>query len=119
MIEIAIGFFSGIISGMGVGGGMILIPSMVFFLNYPQYAAQGVNLYCFLPTAATALFVHAKNKNVEFKKAVWILLSGIPMSLLGAAVAGSVDQGFLAKLFGIFLTVFGVKEVYDGLQTKN
>lgn len=118
MIAVLAGFFSGIISGMGIGGGMILIPSLVFFLFLKQQTAQAINLWYFLPTAVIALCVHLKNKNVEYKKSLFIILSGIPCSLLGAYLALGVNSLLLGKMFGIFLAIFGVREIYDGFTNK-
>lgn len=118
MIAVLAGFLSGIISGMGIGGGMILIPVLVFFLLLPQQKAQAINLWYFLPTAIIAIILHAKNKNIEFKKVIWIIISGIPAALLGAHLALGIDKSILGKLFGIFLAVFGFKEVYDGFTNK-
>ncbi len=114
MIAVIAGFLSGIISGMGIGGGMLLIPALVFFMFVPQKTAQAINLWYFLPTAVIALVIHTKNKNVEWKTAGLIVLMGIPASLLGAYAATGIEGGFLGKMFGIFLGIFGVKEVYDG-----
>lgn len=116
--EVLTGFFAGIISGMGIGGGMILIPSLVFFLNLSQHAAQGVNLWYFLPTAIASLLVHVKNKNVERGKIFFIILSGVPASLLGAYLAFKISPGFLGRLFGIFLVIFGIKEVWGGFTNE-
>lgn len=118
MIAIIAGFLAGIISGMGIGGGMILIPALVFFMGVGQKAAQAINLWYFIPTAAVALFVHTKNKNVEYKKSLFIILSGIPASLAGAYLALKLDSALLGKMFGIFLAFFGAKEVYDGFTNK-
>lgn len=118
MIAVLAGFLSGIISGMGIGGGMILIPALVFFLFLNQQAAQATNLWYFLPTAVVALLVHTKNKNVEYKKSLWIILSGVPMALLGSYLALRLDSVLLGKMFGAFLGIFGLKEVYDGFTNK-
>ncbi len=118
MIAVLAGFFSGIISGMGIGGGMILIPALVFFLLMPQKVAQAINLWYFLPTAIIALIIHGKNKNIEYGKIFLIILSGIPSALLGAYLAIRVDTVLLGKMFGIFLAIFGLKEVYDGFTNK-
>ena len=118
MIAILSGFLAGIISGMGIGGGMLLIPALVFFLLMPQRAAQAINLWYFLPTAIIALFVHAKNKNIEIKKSLYIILSGIPSALFGGYFAFMIDGAILGKLFGAFLAFFGAKEVYDGFTNK-
>ena len=118
MIGIIAGFLSGIISGMGIGGGMLLIPALVFFLFMPQQAAQAINLWYFIPTAIIALVVHTKNKNIEFSKSFCIIASGIPCALLGAYLAFLIDAALLGKLFGGFLAFFGAKEIYGGFTNK-
>lgn len=118
MVEVAAGFLSGIISGMGIGGGMILIPALVFFAALSQHEAQSVNLWYFIPTAIISLIVHVRNRNVEYKKSLFIVLSGIPFSLLGAYLAFKINSELLGTLFGIFLAIFGIKEIYGGFTNK-
>lgn len=118
MIEVIIGIAAGIISGMGIGGGMILIPCLVFFLNMGQQAAQCVNLYYFIPTAVVSLIVHVKNKNVEYKKSLGIVLSGLPFSVLGAYLAIHTSPELLGRIFGAFLVILGAREVYDGFTNE-
>ena len=118
VISIAAGFVSGMISGMGIGGGMLLIPALVFFLFVPQQTAQAINLWYFIPTAVIALCIHAKNKTIEFKKCALIILSGVPCALLGAYLALRFDPAILGKLFGGFLAFFGAKEIFDGFTNK-
>ena len=62
---IVIGIVSGMISGMGIGGGTILIPALLFLQDMNQQQAQGINLIYFIPTAVIALITHIKNKNIE------------------------------------------------------
>jgi hypothetical protein len=112
------GAVAGVLSGMGIGGGMILVPMLSFFLGVNQKAAQSVNLFFFLPTACAALFVHIKNKNVEYKKSLYMILSGVPSSILGAYIALRISNGILRKIFGVFLAVFGIIEIYACLQNK-
>lgn len=57
---IIIGFLSGIISGMGIGGGTLLIPSLVLLIGLSQIQAQGVNLITFIPVAIIAISTHKK-----------------------------------------------------------
>ena len=59
---IIVGFFSGIISGMGIGGGTILIPAITILWGVDQKVAQITNLIYFIPTASIALILHIKNK---------------------------------------------------------
>ena len=116
--EILAGFFSGIISGMGIGGDTILIPALNMFLNIGQHRAQGVNLLFFIPTAIVALFIHKKNGNLEFKIALPLLISGLIGAALGSFVAISIKGSLLRKLFGGFLFLMGGYEMYKGFRKK-
>jgi uncharacterized membrane protein YfcA len=111
LIPVAIGLLSGIISGMGIGGGTILIPALSVFLSVSQKTAQGVNLLYFIPTAAIALFVHIKNKSVNFKIAFTIILWGIAGAVGGSLLALKLHTDLLKKLFGAFLFAMGIYEI--------
>ncbi|NLV76241.1 MAG: sulfite exporter TauE/SafE family protein [Tissierellia bacterium] len=105
------GFLSGIISGMGIGGGTILIPSLIFFTPLTQQQAQGINLIVFIPVAFAALIVHFKEKNIEFKFVKWIILGGVFGALIGSFIAVNMDSSNLKKYFGIFLLFIGIYEL--------
>ncbi|MCK9443081.1 MAG: sulfite exporter TauE/SafE family protein [Tissierellaceae bacterium] len=113
MILAIIGFFSGIIGGMGIGGGAILIPALVILHGIEQQDAQGVNLIVFLPIAITALFIHHKNGNIEFSYAKPIIFIGIIGSIVGSFIALKIDPTSLRKLFGFFLLFIGVYELFQ------
>lgn len=114
--EILSGLFSGIISGMGIGGGTILIPALTMFLNVDQHRAQGVNLLFFIPTAIIALFIHKKNNNLDFKIAKPLIITGLLGAAIGSFVAISIDAQLLRRLFGIFLFAMGGYEIYKGFK---
>ena len=112
MIIILIGLFAGIISGMGIGGGMILIPALRLFTDVTQKASQCVNLFYFIPTAVSALFIHIKNKNVSFKILLPLLLCGVAFSFLGSFLAVRIGENFLGKLFAAFILIAGIRELW-------
>lgn len=112
IIPIICGLLSGIISGMGIGGGTILIPALSIFLHLSQHAAQGINLLYFIPTAIVALIVHIKNKNVDFKSALSIIIYGIGGAVIGAYIANITDAGLLRKIFAVFLLLMGIYEIF-------
>lgn len=118
-MSIIIGFLSGIISGMGIGGGAILIPALILTSGIEQKLAQGINLVYFLPTAVFALIVHIKNKNVVIKTALVIGICGIVGAIIGSITAMNLNNELLRKMFGIFLGLIGIREVYKGIKTKN
>lgn len=111
MLTAIIGFFSGILSGMGVGGGMLLIPALKIFFDISQKNAQSINLFCFIPAAICALIIHIKKKNVDFKAVLPMIITGIPFSLLGAYICINTAPQLLDKLFGGFILIFGIREV--------
>ncbi len=118
MISVIIGFLSGIISGMGIGGGTILIPALIMTYGIEQKLAQGINLVYFLPTAIFALFVHIKNKNVDIKTAAVIGGCGIIGAIIGSLLAMTLGGDMLRQMFGIFLGLIGIREIYKGIKTK-
>ena len=119
MLNILIGFFSGIISGMGIGGGAILIPALILIDGIEQKLAQGINLVYFLPTAVFALIVHIKNKRVDIKTAAIIGASGIIGAIAGSGIAMRIDSGLLRRLFGVFLAFIGIREVWKGIKSSS
>ena len=62
------GIISGVLGGMGMGGGTILIPLLSIFYAVSQHTAQATNLISFIPMSVIALIIHLKNKLVDFKK---------------------------------------------------
>lgn len=120
MVLFLIGLASGIISGMGIGGGAILIPALVFFVNPDQHIAQSVNPLFFIPTAVIALIVHIKNKRVNFKLTIPIVIFGLVGAFLGSKLAVSLSGASLKRYFGMFLLILGFYEMVrkDKKETK-
>jgi uncharacterized membrane protein YfcA len=98
-----IGFISGIISGMGIGGGTILIPALILFTSLKQQQAQSVNLFTFIPIAIVAVITHVKNKNIELKLWAPLTVTGIIGAIIGSKLAVNLSSELLRKMFGIFL----------------
>ena len=112
ILVVLIAVAAGIISGMGIGGGTILIPALIFIEGLNQHQAQGVNLIYFIPTAVIALITHAKNKNIEKKIVLPIVLTGLLGAAAGALIAVKMDASLLKKLFGGFLLIMGLMEIF-------
>jgi uncharacterized membrane protein YfcA len=97
---------------MGIGGGVVLIPAVSIFISMKQQAAQGMNLVYFIPTAAIALTTHIKNKSVNIKKSVPLIVFGIIGAFIGAKLAVSLQPILLKKVFGCFLLIMGFIELF-------
>lgn len=104
------GFVSGIVGGMGMGGGTLLIPILTIFLQFQQKNAQAINLISFIPMSIVALFIHVKNKLVDFKVGIPIIFSGVVFSIIGSIIASSLGNGILQKIFAVFLLIIGVNQ---------
>ena len=70
MIQSLIGVVSGVFSGVGMGGGTILIFLLTTFAGIEQHIAQATNLIYFIPTAISAIIVNYKEKNIDTKLAM-------------------------------------------------
>lgn len=108
-----IGFLSGIIGGMGIGGGIILIPMLTILLDVEQKIAQSTNLICYLPLALACLPIHIKHKNIDLSVTKKVVPFGIIGALLGSYLAVHLSPVILRKLFAALLFVMGVKEIFN------
>lgn len=112
MIEILIGFISGIVSGTGMGGGTILILCLSIFLEIEQKTAQATNLIFFIPTSLAAIYINIKQKKINLKASKIIIFFGIIGAIIGATIAKNMDTKILKKSFGIFLAFIAIHEIY-------
>lgn len=113
MLEGLTGIISGAISGMGMGGGTILITILVCFLGIDQKVAQAVNLVFFIPTSIVATIVNIKNKEINWKIAVPISILGAIGAFIGAFFATKIEVGNLRKMFAIFLILIAIFEAFS------
>ena len=111
------GAVSGIISGMGIGGGIILIPVLTIFLGFDQKIAQGITLLYFIPTAIFALIVHIKNKSIDFKVALKVASTGVISAGIGAYCINFLPTHILGKIFALFLLIVGIMQVISGIKS--
>ncbi|MBR3249739.1 MAG: sulfite exporter TauE/SafE family protein [Clostridia bacterium] len=112
MIYVLISSISGFFSGMGMGGGTILIFLLTFVMGINQFVAQATNLIFFVPTSIVAIWVNIKNKNVDLKLFSIISIFGIIGAIVGANVATLIKVDNLKTIFGIFLLIVAGHEIY-------
>ena len=113
MIEVLTGIVSGTVSGTGMGGGTILILVLSLFLGVEQHTAQATNLVFFVPTSIVAIITCCKQKLINFKLGMVIALFGVVGAIAGAMLTRIVDANMLKKLFGIFLGIVAIYEIYS------
>ncbi|GHU55967.1 hypothetical protein FACS1894132_12830 [Clostridia bacterium] len=106
-------FFTGILASLGLGGGMVLILYLTLFTGVNQIDAQGINLIFFLPIAVLSLIFHTKNKLVEWKIILPAIVTGCIGAFIGSFIAGNIETAMLSKLFGGFVLIIGIKELFS------
>jgi len=110
---LVISLVAGAISGMGFGGGSILIVYLTAFLSVPQTVAQGINLLYFIPGAVLAVPIHAKAGNLSVMTAAYLALGGVLGALLGAFLAFQIAEALLSKIFAGAVIALGLYELFS------
>lgn len=114
-----IGIITGLITGLALGGGAVLIPFLVFFLNVDQHTAQGVTLASFLPLSIVAVVTHFYQGNVLIKIALRVILGSLPGAVAGALLAMKFSPDILQKIYGGFLLLMGIYEYVSATKTMD
>lgn len=107
------GLFSGLIGSMGLGGGAVLIIYLTVFADMPQLKAQGINLLFFIPIALLSVTVYAIRKQIKWSVSIPMAAGGIAGALAGIFLADILGGKILGYMFGAFLIVLGLKEVFS------
>ena len=114
LILILIGIAAGMLSGLvGIGGGIIIVPSLVFFLGFSQKLAQGTSLgILLLPVGILAVMQFYKAGYIHMNT-VWIVSLGfLAGSYFGSRIALSLPQDTVKKIFAVFLILIALKMLF-------
>jgi uncharacterized membrane protein YfcA len=104
VLYLLIGIFSGVLSGLlGIGGGIVRIPLLIFFGGLGNLTAQGFSLITTVPTALTAAYTKLRNDREFAKRGSIVGISGIVGSIIGGNLAFRLPQEFLNTSFAVFL----------------
>jgi uncharacterized membrane protein YfcA len=111
LILIGIGIVTGATAGMlGIGGAIIMIPALVFFLGFSQQMAQGTSLAVMLPPIGIiAAYNYYKAGQVNLKYALILAACFLIGSYFGSKLALNLPQAVLKKIFGILLLLVAAK----------
>jgi uncharacterized membrane protein YfcA len=110
LLGLAVGALSGLI---GVGGGVFLVPALIFFFGLSQHQAQGTTLALLVPPIGLlAAWTYYKQGYVDLKIAAFVCLGFFVGGLLGAKFATGFSSPVLEKVFGGALLVIAVKMLF-------
>ena len=113
---IIIGLAAGILSGLvGIGGGIIMVPALVFFMNYNQHQAQGTSLAVLtLPVVILGFLTYYQECRkmgtpIDLKVVVLLALGFLGGALAGSKMAVNVDKELLKKIFAVVLLYTAIR----------
>jgi uncharacterized protein len=112
VIGLAAGIFSAL---LGVGGGLIMVPAMVYMLRIRQHRAHGTSLVVILPTAIAGVSQYAEQGNVNWPVALLLAVGGVVGAMLGARLAAALHAPVLKRVFGVFVVATGMVMIIHGM----
>ena len=107
----AVGALLGYLSGLGVGGGSLLILWLTLALGMDQAAARGINLLFFLPASAICCAFRLRQGALNLRNCLPAIVSGCIAAAVASWVSCLVDTALLRKPFGILLLATGLREL--------
>jgi uncharacterized membrane protein YfcA len=114
VLLIAIGLVAGILSGIfGIGGGVVIVPALIYLAGFRQHQATGTSLAVLLPPIGiAAAYEYYRHGNVDIRAAAIIAVGVLLGGWLGAVVANRVAGPYLRLAFGLFVVSLGVYLIF-------
>ncbi|MQB00092.1 MAG: TSUP family transporter [Actinobacteria bacterium] len=113
LFGVAIGFFSAL---FGVGGGVFIVPFVVFVLGESQHFAEGTSLLAIVPIASIGVIAHARSRLVRWREAWLLALGGAAGAVAGVLLAYELSGNVLRKAFALFLLTMAARTIYGMLR---
>lgn len=108
---IALGLCAGTMSGMvGIGGGIIIVPALVYFFKFSQHTAQGTTIAMMIPPVGIlAVITYYRYGMVDLKAAALLCIGFVAGAFVGAKFATSLPIALLEKIFGGALLLISLR----------
>jgi len=121
VIIIIIGIAAGVLSGLvGVGGGIIIVPALVYFIGFSQKTAQGTSLaMIMLPVGILGVLQYYKQGHVDVRVVGLLAVGFILGSFFGSKIALSISQESLKKAFAVLMILIAIKMLFLDKSKKN
>lgn len=123
LILILVGISAGILSGfVGVGGGIIIVPALVFFLGMTQFEAQGTSLFILLlPVGILAVWNYSKQGHINWGYGLIVAFAFVAGGFIGSRLSLKMSPHLVQLIFGIVMILISVKLIisgYNGLSNE-
>jgi uncharacterized protein len=112
---IIIGLIAGILSGMfGIGGGVIIVPALIFLCGFSQLKAQGTSLAILLPPVGILAFIeYYKKGQTNLQAGILICIFLVIGSIFGAKISQELPTSILKKGFGVLMILISLKMIFS------
>ncbi|NRA10664.1 MAG: sulfite exporter TauE/SafE family protein [Crocinitomicaceae bacterium] len=119
IILIIIGLCAGVLSGfVGVGGGVIIVPALIYVLGMSQYEAQGTSLFVLLlPVGILAVMNYSKEASINWKFGLIISLTFVVGGFVGSKIALKINPAYVKLIFGVLMAYVSIKMILSGINT--
>jgi uncharacterized membrane protein YfcA len=114
VLLILVGLLAGVLSGLvGLGGGVIIVPALVFLLGFSQHQAQGTSLgILLLPAGIFAVMNYYKRGYIDIKVVLLLFVGFLIGGWLGSKISVNLPEGTLKKIFAIALVLIAGKVLF-------
>lgn len=114
LLLILVGIIAGVLSSMvGIGGGIVIVPCLVFMFGFSQKMAQGTSLAMLLPPIGIlGVYLYHKQGNVSWPYALVLILSFVVGSYFGAKWVQGINTIMVKRIFAIFMIVVSIKYLF-------
>jgi uncharacterized membrane protein YfcA len=121
MLFVAIGLAAGILSGLfGIGGGVVIVPALIYLGGFTQHQATGTSLAVLLPPIGIgAMWEYYREGNVNVQAAMIIAAAVFAGGWLGAVVANRVSGPYLRLAFSLFVIALGAYLLMGAFRRLN
>ena len=128
LILAGMGATAGVLGGLlGIGGGVLIVPGLVFFLNLDQHRAHGTSLVSALLLATSGILTYSFEGVVDWRVywpvAMEITVGGVVGAMIGARVAKAIDAKALRRVFSLFIVFIGIRMIWEawhgGVQAQH
>jgi uncharacterized protein len=114
LILLAIGLFSGMLGGLvGIGGGVVLVPALIYILGFSQLNAQGTSLALIMfPVGVLGVINYYKQGHIDFNIVFILAIGFVVGSFLGSKFAMNIPQALVKKFFAMLMIVIAMKMLF-------
>lgn len=110
---LSLGFATGIVNGVfGSGGGMIIVPALVFFLGLKDYKAHATAISIIFPLTIISTLIYLLNNTISFKTSALVMIGGLLGSFIGAKLLNKIPSKVLRKVFGFIIIYTAIRMIW-------